>query len=211
MTEDRTAGGRRESIGVLGGTFDPPHIGHAIVARDLLEGIPLDRLLVIPAFEPPHRETVLPAAVRLDLVRRLFAGVEGVEVSDLEFRRGGPSYTIDTLEELRERYPDADLTLILGADQFAVFDTWKDWVRIPDLARIAVMRREGGTLALPDGVDPIAYIAVHVTRIDISASRIRDRLARGASIRFLVPEPIRPDVERAWSRSARAESMNTEC
>lgn len=211
MTEDRAAADARESIGVLGGTFDPPHIGHAIVARDLVEGIPLDRLLVIPAFDPPHRGAVLPAAVRLDLVRHMFAGVEGVEVSDLEFRRGGPSYTIDTLEELRTRYPEADLILILGADQFAVFDTWKEWRRIPDLARIAVMHREGETPAPPDGVDPIGYIAVHVTRIDLSASRIRDRLARGASIRFLVPESIRSDVERAWSRSARAESTSTEC
>lgn len=196
---------------MLGGTFDPPHVGHAIVAQDLVEGLDLDRLLVVPAPNPPHRSTVLPAAARLDLVRAMFEGVGRIEVSDLEYRREGPSYTVRTLETLRERDPNAELFLVIGADQFAVLDTWHEPERLPGLARIAVMHRAGETPAPPDGMDPIEYIAVHVTRIDLSASRIRERLGAGKSIRFLVPDAIRPDIERAWRDRAANEPASRGC
>lgn len=212
-TADRagSGSGRGERLGVLGGTFDPPHVGHAIVARDVVEGLELDRLLVVPAPDPPHRSFVLPARTRLALVRRLFEDCLPIEVSDLEFRREGPSYSVRTLETLRERHPGAELVLVIGADQFAVLDTWHEHERLPDLARIAVMRREGETPAPPDGMDPIDYIAVHVTRIDLSASRIRERLRAGKSIRFLVPESIRPDIERAWRDRAVNEPASRGC
>lgn len=203
--------GRGERLGVLGGTFDPPHVGHAIVAQDVVEGLELDRLLVVPAPDPPHRSFELAARTRLDLVRRLFDGAPRIEVSDLEYRREGPSYTVRTLEALRERHPDAELFLVIGADQFAVLDTWHEYGRLPRLARIAVMHREGETPGPPDGMDPIEYIAVHVTRIDLSASRIRERLRAGKPIRFLVPESIRPDIERAWRDRAVNEPASRGC
>lgn len=200
-----------ERLGVLGGTFDPPHVGHAIVAQDVVEGLALDRLLVIPAPHPPHRSATLPSTVRLELVRRMFEGVPRIEVSDLEHGREGPSYTVRTLEALGARHPAARLFLVIGADQFAVLDTWHEWTRLPGLAEIAVLRREGETPRPPDGMDPIDYISVHVTRIDLSASRIRERLRAGKSIRFLVPEPIRPDIERAWRSRAAAEPASRGC
>ncbi|MDX1395969.1 MAG: nicotinate (nicotinamide) nucleotide adenylyltransferase [Gemmatimonadota bacterium] len=190
---------------MFGGTFDPPHIGHAIVARDVLERLDLDRLLVVPAARPPHRDATLPPAVRLALTRRLFEGAEGIEVSDVEYQRSGPSYAVETLEAVRRQTEGADLTLVIGADQLALIDTWHDYERLPRLARIAVMRREGDEPALPDTARDLPYIAVDVTRIDLSASRIRERLRRGRPIRYLVPESIRVDIERAWHEAARAQ------
>ena len=203
--------GPAERVGVLGGAFDPPHIGHAVVAQDLVERLVLDRLLVIPAPRPPHRSTELSADTRLALVRRMFEGVDRIEVSDMEFERSGPSYAIDTLRVLRERHPNAALTMVIGADQLAAIDTWHDYPRLAEHARIAVMRREGEEPALPDGVGDVPYITVDVTRINLSASTIRHRLRSGDSIRFLVPESIRADIERAWRDLAPTQPASTGC
>jgi nicotinate-nucleotide adenylyltransferase len=200
---------KAERVGVFGGTFDPPHLGHAIVANDLVERLDLDRLLVVPAPRPPHRGAVLDATTRLELTRAVFEGCERIEVSDLEFGRPGSSYAVDTLQDVRRRFPEADVTMVIGADQLAAIDTWHDWRRLPDLARIAVMHREGEDPKRPDGAGDFPYIAVDVTRIDLSASRIRDRLQRNESIRFLVPESIRGDIERAWREQARTQPAST--
>lgn len=197
-----TAADRRDArrrIGVFGGSFDPPHVGHAVVAQDLVEELDLDRLLVVPAGDPPHRRALLPAAVRFDLARRLFEGVPRIEVSPLELRRPGPSYTVDTLEALAGRFPRARLILVVGADQFAALDGWKHPGRLGDLATIAVMPREGRNPAPPPNAASMDYLVVNVTRIDVSASRIRQRLDEGRSLHFLVPESIRERVERAWA------------
>ncbi|WP_419164825.1 nicotinate (nicotinamide) nucleotide adenylyltransferase [Candidatus Palauibacter sp.] len=199
---DRPFSGRR--IGVFGGSFDPPHVGHAIVARELVEQLRLERLLVIPAADPPHRSAVLPAATRFELTRRLFRGIPRIEVSPLEFRRSGPSFTVDTLEELARQFQDDRLILAMGADRFAALDGWKDPDRVRELARIAVMPRGGREPVSPPAATPIDYLVVNVTRIDVSASRIRRRLREGRSVRHLVPESIRHDVERALAdRSGR--------
>ncbi len=176
-------------------------MAHAILAQELLEALDLDRLIVVPAAEPPHRDVVLPSDVRLALVRRLFEGVEGIEVSTVEYERPGPSYTADTLEVLRGSFPGARLLLIMGADQFAVLDTWRDLGRLTELAEIAVMRRSGEEPKPPPGVGEIDYTVVDVTRIDVSASHVRERLRLGRSIRFLVVESIRADIEREWVES----------
>ncbi len=191
------AGGRR--TGILGGSFDPPHAGHVSVARDLLEELRLDRLLVIPAGDPPHREVTLSAQVRLDLTRRAFADLPGIEVSPMEIERAGPSYTVDTLEALARRFPADRLVLAMGADQFAAIHRWERWRRLPELARVAVMPRGGGEPAPSPESMPIEYVVAHVTRVDISASRIRQRLEEGRSVHLLVPETIRHQVERAWA------------
>jgi len=193
----------RERVGVLGGSFDPPHVAHAILAQELSETLELDRLLVVPAADPPHRDVVLPSQVRLGLVRRLFSGAAGIEVSSLEYERPGPSYTVDTLEALRGMLPGAHIVLIMGTDQFAVLDTWRSFERLPELAEIVVMRRLGEEPKPPPGVDEIEYTVVDVVRIDVSASQIRERLRLGRSIRFLVPETIRADIEREWVESTK--------
>ena len=193
-----------ERLAVLGGTFDPPHVGHAIIAQDLVEELELDRLLVIPAADPPHRTAVLPADVRFALTLRLFEDVPRIDVMDMELRRPGPSYTVDTLAEIRRTRTPAWLFCIIGADQLRVIDTWKDYRQLPDLAEIAVMRREGEEPRLPTSVDSMEYITVRVTRIDVSGSQVRARLRSNRSIRYLVPESIRNEVERAWERHPQA-------
>jgi len=211
VSEVTLSGHHAARIGILGGTFDPPHIGHAIVATDLIERLDLDLLLVIPAARPPHREPIFSGEARLGFSRRMFDGVERVEVSDLEFRRADPSYAVLTLEELRHRYPDATLIIAMGTDQFAAIDTWHEFEKIPALARIAVMRRAGDEPRLPDEAGDLPYIEVDVTRIDLSASTIRRRLEAGKPIRFLVPESIREDIERAWRDEASTQTTSTRC
>lgn len=191
-----------ELLAVLGGTFDPPHVGHAIIAQDLVEELGLDRLLLVPSAAPPHRTAVLPAEVRLALVTRLFADTPEIEVSDLELRRPGPSYTVDTLDEIRRVRAPRRLYCVIGADQLKVIDTWHEYRRLPELAKIAVMRRNGEEPRLPDSVDRIAYIGVNVTRVDVSASQVRARLREGRPIRYMVPESIRDEVEGAWRAHA---------
>lgn len=185
-------------LGVLGGTFDPPHVGHLVVAQDVHEALELDRLLVVPAARPPHRGAALPGEVRLDLVRRAFDGDERIEVSDLEYRREGPSYTVDTLERLREEREPDELWCVIGADQLPELPDWHQPGRILELARLAVMSR-GGELPpqekAPVGID---YRAVPVTKVDLSSTRVRERLAAGRSVRYLVPEAVRQPLERAW-------------
>lgn len=200
-----------ERIGLFGGTFDPPHIGHAIVAQDLVEGLALDRLLVVPSPRPPHRAAVLDPEVRASLVERMFRDLDTVEVTRIEFGREGPSWTVDTLAAVGREHPGAELVLVIGADQLAAIDTWHRFRELPERATVAVMHREGESPALPDGVGEFPYITVDVTRVDLSASTIRERLGTGRSIRFLVPEPIREEIERAWRDGARAQRASTEC
>lgn len=187
-----------ERVGVLGGTFDPPHVGHAVVAQDVWEQLELDRLLIIPTASPPHREAVLPGVVRLELTRALFRGTPGLEVSAMELERAGKSFTVDTLERLRTGLENGELFFVMGVDQLAVIDTWHQYRRLPGLATMAVMRRAGQEPQLPDAVADFAYITVNVTRIDVSSTNVRQRLREGRSIRYLVPEPIREQVEQAW-------------
>lgn len=185
-------------LGVLGGTFDPVHVGHRIVAQDVVEALDLDRMVVVPAARPPHREAVLGAERRLRLVRRAFRGDPRVEVSTLELERQGPSYTVETLEELREeRAPDA-LFCVVGADQLAEFDTWKRPRRIVELAELAVMNRGDEEPRPPAELPDLPFRSVEVTRIGLSSTRIRRRLEEGRPVRYLVPEPVRREIEASY-------------
>lgn len=182
-------------IGILGGTFDPPHIGHLVVAQDALESLDLDRLIVVPAGRPPHREAVLEAGTRLELAQLAFDGDDRIRVSDVEVEREGPSWTVDTLEWARRELDPEVLYLIVGADQLRSFRGWREPERILDLARLAVMTRPGEELMSAD----VPHEVIEVTRVDLSSTRVRERLEDGRSIRYMVPERIRPAVERAWT------------
>ena len=182
-------------IGILGGTFDPPHIGHLVAAQDALECLGLDRLVVVPAGRPPHREAVLDPVTRLELVRLAFDGDDRILVSDVELEREGPSWTVDTLEWVRQELDTEALFLIVGADQLRSFSDWREPERILQLARLAVMTRPGEEIKETD----VPHEVIEVTRVDLSSTRIRRRLEEGRSIRYMVPERLRPAVERAWS------------
>ncbi|MFB6240592.1 MAG: nicotinate-nucleotide adenylyltransferase [Gemmatimonadota bacterium] len=182
-------------LGVLGGTFDPIHVGHRIVAQDVLEA---DRLLVVPAARPPHREARLPAERRLRITRRAFEGDRRVEVSRMELDRAGPSYTVDTLEEIRERRSPAALFCVIGADQLRAFDEWRRPERIVELAELVVMNRGDREPEPPEEMPDLAFRAVDVTRVELSSTRIRERLYADRQVRYLVPESVRPEIEAAY-------------
>jgi len=195
------------ALGMFGGTFDPVHVGHLIVAGDIVEGLGLDRLLVIPAGRPPHREAVLPAPVRLSLVRRAFEGDPRIEVSDVEVRRDGPSFTVDTLSWIHQTYAPDALSLVIGVDQLETIHAWHEPGCIADLSRIVVMTREGEEPRHVARAGDLPYETLPVTRVDLSATRIRERLGRGLTVRYLVPESIREELLRAWPEAASGAEM----
>ena len=183
---------------MFGGTFDPPHTGHLIVAQDAALALGLDRVVFMPAAVPPHKQhsNISPPTVRQRMIELAIAGDPAFTLDTLELERTGPSYTVDTLRELQRR-SSAEWTLLLGADQYAEFHTWREPEEIRCLARIAVLERGGAGV----NEDPSMPAATHdgtrggvthirVTRIDISSTAIRERVAAGRSIRYLVPPAV---------------------
>ena len=203
MAEAERESGRGQRLGILGGTFDPPHVGHLIVAQDAWARLELDRLILVPARVPPHKPAGAPTApeLRLEMTRAAIAGDGRFQVDELELRRQGPSYTVDTLRTLAERHPDAELFLLLGADQLSEFASWREPQEVARLARLAVFDRldlsveQARSLLERDGVE-VAVERVDVTRIDVSSTMIRERVRLGLPIRYLVPAGVEEVVRR---------------
>lgn len=182
----------RPRVGVLGGTFDPPHLGHLLLAEAARDRLALDRVLFVPARMPPHKRSqpVTAAATRLALLRAALAGT-GFRVSTLELDRPGPSFTVDTLAHFGSRWPRARLWLLLGADSLADLPTWREPERILSLAALAVAARPGAARP-PRLAAAQARRIVHLGNppVDIASTDLRRRVARGRSIRFLVPAAV---------------------
>jgi nicotinate-nucleotide adenylyltransferase len=196
-------------IGIFGGTFDPVHNGHLRPVLEVLEELELAQVRLIPVHVPAHRP--LPAAGgdhRLDLLRLAVDGIPGFEVDTRELDRGGPSYMVDTLRSLRREFPRTPLCLILGMDSFLGLPSWRHWHELIELAHLVVMDRPGseppleGELAqwlIPRRTDSperlrselAGRVYFHaVTRLDISATRIRALLAAGRAPHFLLPPVV---------------------
>jgi len=195
----RTAGRRQRRIGVLGGTFDPPHRGHLALAKRALEELSLDEVLLMPVHTPPHKAPQpggAPPEMRLQMCRLAAAGIEGLLASDIEVRRPGPSYTVDTLEAIHDAHPDASLTLILGADMALTLPAWRRPRRLLQLAEVAVAERDGaGREQVLAAVKPLEAGAARVRFLAmppdaVSSSQVRERAAAGLGIDGLVPEPV---------------------
>ena len=184
-------------IGIFGGSFDPPHLGHLNVARDALEGLDLDQVLFVPARRSPFKTGgggSTPGEVRRELCQAAILGEPGMAVWDGELHRPEPSYTVDTLAALSA--PGRRLTLLMGDDQWAQFHRWKDPRRILEIARVGVLTRGGYEgPAGPAGEGPWPCVRVPVRRVEISSTEIRGRSQAGRSIRFLVPEAVRGIIE----------------
>ncbi len=198
-------------IGLLGGTFDPIHLGHLRAAEEVYEKLTLDEILFIPSGNPPHkhRPDLTPFPKRLEMVRLAIEGISHFRVTDLEGREEGPSYSVRTLEALRFQRPNVEFFFILGLDAFCELETWYAYQRLPLLAHLVVINRGEKkkedfirkvkelfpqALAKAEGFDvPGGYslIYLEVTRLDISSTIIRQIRKQGRSIRFLVPEKVR--------------------
>jgi nicotinate-nucleotide adenylyltransferase len=184
-------------IGILGGTFNPPHLGHLVCAQEAYIQLELGRVMLIPARQPPHKpvdEEPGPEH-RLELCRLAVEGDSRFEVSDLELNREGPSYTADTLSSLLSSAPETDLYLILGGDIAAGLPDWHEPERVLSMATVAVAKRRGTSrelvehaLAQVEGGERTRFF--HMPRIGVSSTFIRDRVRAQHSIRYLVPDKV---------------------
>ena len=196
--ERASAGEPPRRIGVLGGTFDPPHIGHLVVAQEALHQLGLDRVVFMPAAVPPHKRdrSITDGSIRLEMLRAAVAGVPAFEVSEMELERSGPSYTADTLTELAERRPGSELFLILGADQANEVHTWCQPDTIWRLAHLVVFRRAGEDLGVDRSGSKGQLTEIEIPRLDISSTEIRRRVPEREPVRFLVSEGVLNVIER---------------
>ena len=194
-------------IGVLGGTFDPVHFGHLRPALEVMQAVGLEQVRFVPNSIPPHRETPwLDVANRLELLKTAIGDQPGFELDQRELHREGHSYMVDTLASLREDFPSHSLCLILGMDAFLGIEQWHQWQRIFEMCHLVVTTRPGFEISsafiqkLPGApaanASELSQLAVgrillqSVTQLDISASQIRTMLAKGQSVRYLLPDEV---------------------
>jgi nicotinate-nucleotide adenylyltransferase len=187
-------------IGIFGGTFDPPHIGHLLAAGDALEALALDRVVFIPVAQQPLKagQTTAPGPHRLAMVRALAGDDPRFGVDDVEIERGGLSFTVDTLRALRERWRDDErlaLFLLLGSDAAATLPNWREREAVAALAEIVVLwRGDGGP---GEGEGQTVGRTISTRRVDISSTEVRNRVRAGRSIRGFVPDAVAAYIESA--------------
>lgn len=197
-------------VGILGGTFNPPHLGHLVCAQAAYDQLGLDRVVLMPAGIPPHKDIAADpgAEARYELCRLAIAGDERLDVSRAELDRPGRSFTVDTLRTLRDDSPEDDLTLVVGGDMARSLPTWREPGAVLDLATVAVAERTGaeredirGELrALPGAAERVRFF--DMPRIDISSSLVRERVATGRPIRYIVPDAVAAAIdEHGWYRA----------
>jgi nicotinate-nucleotide adenylyltransferase len=197
-------------IGIFGGTFDPIHYGHLRTAFELQQALRLQEIRFLPAGNPPHRQQpVANAPLRLQMVRAAIEGHRGFVADDREVRKQGPSYSVETLAELRKEFPERSLCLIVGMDAFLSLPKWHQWQELLQLAHLVVAHRPGwrapasgplGELLVDHGTGRIAdlhdsphgHIYIHaVTQLEISSTELRLLIASQRDPRFLMPDSVR--------------------
>jgi nicotinate-nucleotide adenylyltransferase len=201
---------------VFGGSFNPIHFGHLVIADEMLEQLALDRVLFVPAAAPPHKPagSLAPAEDRCEMVRLAVAGRARFEVSDIELRRHGPSFTVDTLEALQGA--SDELILLVGSETFLDLLSWRQPRRLVELARLVVVPRTGSTFdpestaaqkvlreigaerfaSTPDAVAPRTVVVLHATSLPISSSELRARSRQGRSLAYRTPDAVIAYIHR---------------
>jgi nicotinate-nucleotide adenylyltransferase len=180
-------------IGVFGALFNPPHVGHLTLCQEALWQLRLQRVVLVPTALPPHRESPPESAeLRFRLTQAAALGNPAFTVSRIELDRPGPSYMTDTLRELSNRYPGAQLVLLIGEDQLGRLATWHEAESLPRLARLAVARRPD---VVVEGADRASVEWIRMPLLEVSSSDLRRRVADGRSIRYLVPDHVRELIE----------------
>jgi nicotinate-nucleotide adenylyltransferase len=192
-------------VGLLGGTFNPPHIGHLVCASQALDQLGLDQVLLVPVFEPPHKGMEYDPGVehRVAMCERATAGDERLAVSRLDADVPGPSYTVATLRRLHDDRPGDELTFIVGGDMAPSLPAWREPEAILELAELGVAEREGvrraditeRLAALRGGDDNVRFF--DMPRLDVSSSLIRRLVAAGRPIRYLVPDGVAAYIDEA--------------
>lgn len=185
---------------LFGGTFDPPHVGHLIIAETIKESEGFDKMIFVPALLPPHKDDTPLSSVedRLEMLRLSLGNDPDLEVSRVEIQRGGVSYTIDTVREVKRRYglDRQHITFLMGSDSLVEFHTWKNYKAILRECRVLVASRPGFR---PSRIPPHILSQVrfaNMPQIEISSSLIRKRVRKGLTIRYMVPEPVRTYIFR---------------
>jgi nicotinate-nucleotide adenylyltransferase len=189
------------TVGIFGGAFDPPHVGHVVLLQSANARFDLDRILVVPTGQPPHKDAVSPPEVRFRLAELAFERLPGVELWDGELRADGPSYTVATLREAAARFPDDELVLLVGADQLAHFLEWREPEEILELARLGVATRPGFP---PETLEPVVARLAWPERVELfripsyplSSTAIRGRVGRGESVEGVVPRQVAAEIDR---------------
>lgn len=193
-----------ETIGIYGGTFDPPHLGHLILAAEALEQLRLSRLLWVLTPDPPHKagQPITPLPVRLEMLRRAIAGTSAFELSQVEMQRPGPHYTLETLERLRAQFPAAHLVLLIGGDSLHDLLNWhRPAELVAGCQAIGVLRRPGDSVetgalerSLPGLTKKLRF--VDAPQLEISSSLIRERIANGGHYRYYLPADVYAYIEQ---------------
>jgi nicotinate-nucleotide adenylyltransferase len=192
----------RRRVGLFGGTFDPPHVGHLVTAVNVRHALQLDVVVLMVANIPWQKEgsrSITPALDRLAMVEAAVADATGLEAGRLEIDLGGPSYTADTLTALAEREPGAELYTIVGDDAAAGLATWERYEEVIERSRLVVVDRPGVPVELDDD---IPWIHVEVPRLEVSSTDLRARFVDGRPLDYLVPDPVLQVIaERGLYRS----------
>jgi nicotinate (nicotinamide) nucleotide adenylyltransferase len=186
----------RKRIGIFGGTFDPPHKGHIAIAEQAKTQLGLDCVYFIPAYIPPHKHqnSSTSAQHRMKMMRLAVSGRKEFNVSTIELRRRGISYTINTLKAFKRRFPKAELVLIIGADNLAQFNLWKSPKTILQIASLVVYKRKGFGLSLKEST--IDFILLEGRMLRVSSTEIRRKITKGMSISTLIPKSVRFYIEK---------------
>lgn len=186
----------RAKIGLLGGTFDPPHFAHLVLAQTALDELKLDEVWFIPAFRPPHKrgELVSPFQHRLKMLQLAVRGNRRFKILTIEKEKGGLSYTVETLPLLRQKHPHAQFFLLLGSDNLAELSTWKEPEKVFSMAQPVFAHRPLTDEKLPAWLEHAVWL--NNPRMEISATDLRKRVRSGQSIRYLVPEGVERYIRR---------------
>ncbi len=188
---------RRKRIGILGGTFDPPHIAHLIIAQEALEQLKLDQVWFIPCYVPPHKraDRISSPEHRLRMLKLAVLNNPEFRVSDLELRRKGISYTVDTLREISLQWPQTTLYLVLGSDNLRFLSGWKEPQAVFRLARVVLLERPNAELNRAK-IWIRRAVVIKAPLLEVSSSRIREKVRRGEKISFWVPERVEKYIEK---------------
>ena len=186
-------------LGIFGGSFDPPHIGHLLVAEDACDQLGLDRLVFVPAATQPLKasQAVTPPEHRLAMIRLTAEGNARFEVSSAEVERAGLSFTVDTLTHFAAQHPNAERYFLVGADVLSTFAKWREPARVLELATLVVLQRtDAEPPALPSSVDAATIRRLSTRRIDVSSTEVRERVRQGKPIRGFVTDNVGAYIAR---------------